>query len=257
VTKPANVGSVTESIERLQNELVTKIKVHCRHVDVAAWSGPVKSAMPVTPFTFRAGGFLTPEVVCLGTSTGGPNALVEVFKYIPKDFPLPMLIVQHMPPVFTALLAERLTAQGHLKVHEGAEGQRVEPGHAYIAPGGRHMEVRRVGLNRFLHLQDDPPENSCRPAVDVLFRSVATAYGGNILAVVMTGMGQDGLRGCKWIREKGGQIVVQDEASSIVWGMPGFVAQAGLADKVVPLDQIAGEIIRRCRMVPTPAVLHS
>ena len=168
---------------------------------------------------------------------------------MPGDFPLPVLIVQHMPPVFTAMLAERLTALGGIKVHEGTTGQMVEPGHGYIAPGGRHMEVRRVGLKHFLHLQDEPPENSCRPAVDVLFRSTVLAYGAAVLGVVMTGMGQDGLRGCQWIRERGGQVVVQDEASSVVWGMPGFVAQAGYADKVVPLDQIAGEILRRSKAV--------
>ena len=253
VAKPANVGSVTECIERLQNDLVTKIKLHCHHADAARWSGPLPGGVPPPRFPVRPAGAATPEVVCLGTSTGGPNALVEVFKRLPADFPLPILIVQHMPPVFTAMLAERLTALGGLKVHEGAEGCLVEPGHAYIAPGGRHMDVRRMGQHRILHLHDEPPENSCRPAVDVLFRSVALAYGANILGVVMTGMGQDGLRGCEWIRERGGQVVVQDEASSVVWGMPGYVAQAGLADKIVPLDQIAGEILRRTRVL-TPAL---
>jgi len=243
VAKPANVGGITECIDRLQNELITKIKVHCRHVDMAAWCGP--QTPPASPAAIKTSSSSGPEIVCVGTSTGGPNALVEVFKQVPADFRLPVLIVQHMPPVFTAMLAERLTALGGLKFHEGAEGQRVEVGHAYIAPGGKHMEVRRMGLNRILHLQEEPPENSCRPAVDVLFRSAVMAYGANILGVVMTGMGKDGLRGCGWIRERGGHVLVQDEASSVVWGMPGYVAQAGLADKIVPLDQLAGEIIRR------------
>jgi two-component system chemotaxis response regulator CheB len=255
VAKPANVGSVTECIERLQNELVTKIKVHCHHVDASAWSAARQGAPgPPAAVSGRRTGFTAPEVVCVGTSTGGPNALVQVFKQIPADFPLPVLIVQHMPPVFTAMLAERLTALGGLKFHEGAEGQPVETGHAYIAPGGKHMEVRQAGLQRRLHVQEDPPENSCRPAVDVLFRSTVLAYGAKVLGVVMTGMGQDGFRGCEWIRERGGQVVVQDEASSVVWGMPGFVAQAGLADKIVPLDQIAGEILRRTRIWQTAAV---
>ena len=192
-------------------------------------------------------------MVCVGTSTGGPNALVEVFKRLPADFPLPILIVQHMPPVFTAMLAERLTTLGGVPVREAAEGLRVLPGNAYIAPGGKHMEVRRMGLNLFLHLQEEPPENSCRPSVDVLFRSAALAYGPHILAVVMTGMGQDGLRGCEWIKERGGRVLAQDEASSVVWGMPGYVAQAGLADSVLPLNQIAGEIVRQTRMVPAAA----
>jgi two-component system chemotaxis response regulator CheB len=116
------------------------------------------------------------------------------------------------------------------------------------------MEVRRMGLNLFLRIQEEPPENSCRPSVDVLFRSVALAYGPHVLAVVMTGMGQDGLRGCEWIRERGGRVLAQDEASSVVWGMPGYVAQAGLADKVLPLIQIAGEIIRQTRVAAAALV---
>jgi two-component system chemotaxis response regulator CheB len=257
VAKPANVGSITECIDRLQQELITKIKVHCHHADAATWSGPGKGVV-VTPLLDSARPTIVtrPEVVCVGTSTGGPNALVVVFKGFPADFPLPILIVQHMPPVFTAMLAERLTALGGLPFHEGTQGQRVEPGHAYIAPGGKHMEVRRAGAGRFLHLHEEPPQNSCRPAVDVLFRSAVQTYGGNILGVVMTGMGQDGLRGCEWIRERGGQVLVQDAASSVVWGMPGNVAQAGLADKILPLEQLAGEIVRRTRAgrtAPVPA----
>ena len=247
VTKPANVGNVTECIDRLHAELLPKIKVHCRHIN------PVVLPPPVIPAAASASKPAMPrpairalvEAVCIGTSTGGPNALAEVFKTFPASFHLPVFIVQHMPPVFTAMLAERLNGRGSIKFHEGAEGMRVESGHAYVAPGGKHMEVRKMGLSKILHLQDEPPENSCRPAVDVLFRSVVAVYGANILGVVMTGMGQDGLRGCEIIRERGGQVVVQDEASSVVWGMPGYVAQAGYADAVVPLDQIAAEIVRR------------
>jgi two-component system chemotaxis response regulator CheB len=187
------------------------------------------------------------EIVCVGTSTGGPNALADVFKNVPADFPVPIVIVQHMPPLFTAMLAERLSSTTPLKFHEGAEGQSIEAGHAYVAPGGRHMEVLRVAGQLRVHLTDAPPENSCRPAVDVLFRSVVTVCGGNVLGVVMTGMGQDGLRGCELIRERRGQVVVQDEATSVVWGMPGYVAQAGYADKIVPLNQIATEMIQRTR----------
>jgi len=241
VTKPSNVGNVGECIDRLQSELLPKIKTYCSAIlSPAVASRPVPKAGFVQPTRIAS-----PAVVCIGTSTGGPNALAEVFKSFLPNFTLPVLIVQHMPPVFTAVLAERLTALGTVQCHEGAEGQIVEAGHAYIAPGGKHMEVRRIGLKKVLHLQEEPPENSCRPAVDVLFRSAVAAYGANILAVVMTGMGQDGLRGCTLIREKGGQIIVQDKESSVVWGMPGAVAQAGLADKILPLDQISGEIIRR------------
>ena len=245
VAKPSNVGNITECIERLQHDLVAKIKIHCRHLVetlpvVAKFTTTATAKLAVRPLTS-----VMAEVVCIGTSTGGPNALAEVFKNFPADFPLPILIVQHMPPIFTAMLAERLNTHGSVKFHEGAEGQLVEPGHAYIAPGGKHMEVKRAGLTSVLHLTEAAPENSCRPAVDVLFRSAVAVYGEKILAVIMTGMGQDGFRGCELIRERGGQIVVQDEASSVVWGMPGCVAHAGLADKIVPLNQIAGEIARR------------
>ncbi len=249
VTKPSNVGNVTECIARLESDLVAKIKIHCRHLCAATSAALPKlpSATAARPFIpgLPAAGKSAVEIVCLGTSTGGPNALAEVFKIFPADFPVPIVIVQHMPPLFTAMLAERLSANSPLKFHEGGEGQFIEAGHAYIAPGGRHLEVVRSAGRLALHLTDAPPENSCRPAVDVLFRSVVAACGGNVLGIVMTGMGQDGLRGCELIRERHGQIVVQDEATSVVWGMPGYVAQAGYADKIVPLNQIAFEMTSR------------
>jgi two-component system chemotaxis response regulator CheB len=262
VTKPANVGSVTECIDRLQSDLVAKIKVHCRHLlrqapPASAIVPQVSLAAPGRIASRVPGGFPgLPEVVCIATSTGGPNALAELFRGFPGGFHLPLLIVQHMPPLFTAMLAERLNKLGSVKFYEGAEGQTVQPGHAYLAPGGKHMEVRRTAARVVLHLQEEAPENSCRPAADVLFRSAVSAYGGKILGVVMTGMGQDGLRGCELIREQGGHVVVQDELSSVVWGMPGSVAQAGCADKIVPLDQIAGEITRRTRFLQ-PLATHT
>jgi two-component system chemotaxis response regulator CheB len=170
-----------------------------------------------------------------------------VFELLPGDFPVPIVIVQHMPPMFTTMLAERLSAHSELPCHEGAAGQKVEAGHAYVAPGGRHMVVQRSGCGRHLWLHEEPPENSCRPSADVLFRSVALAYEGAALGVVLTGMGQDGLRGCRNLIEKGGRVIAQDEATSVVWGMPGSVAQAGLAEKIVPLPQVASEVIARVR----------
>ncbi len=134
-----------------------------------------------------------------------------------------------------------------MKFSEGREGEVLQNGRGYIAPGGRHMEVQRFGTRVTIRLHDGPPENSCRPAVDVLFRSVAKTYGGATLGVVLTGMGQDGLRGCEHVREQRGQVLTQDEATSVVWGMPGCVTQAGLADKVLPLNQVCAEIVRRVR----------
>src|SRR5262249_39350688 len=185
------------------------------------------------------------RVVAIGASTGGPNALGEIFRWLPADFPVPLVMVQHMPPMFTRLLAEGLSAEFPIPVKEGSSGSLLQPGPAWIAPGGHHMIVARDGLQVRTHLHEEPPENSCRPAVDVLFRSVAHTFGRNTLAVVLTGMGQDGLRGCEAIREAGGQVLAQDETSSVVWGMPGYVAQAGLADRVLPLSVLASEIRNR------------
>jgi two-component system chemotaxis response regulator CheB len=185
------------------------------------------------------------EIVAIGTSTGGPNALAEVLPRIPNDFPVPIVIVQHMPPMFTRLLAERLASRSAILVEEGREGAILTPGHAWIAPGDFHMKVIRVGLGYCLNLNQAPQENSCRPAVDVLFRSVAAAYGAHVLGVVMTGMGSDGVRGAQVIRDAGGDVIIQDEASSVVWGMPGLVHASGLADAAYPLNHLACEITRR------------
>jgi two-component system chemotaxis response regulator CheB len=251
VTKPANVGNVIEGIERLKSELIPKIKLHCRVI-----LPPTASVVPLPSSTGAHGIKLaTPpassavaQVFAIGCSTGGPNALATLFSDITSALPVPTVIVQHMPPLFTKMLAERLGKNSPNNFYEGEEGQLVEPGSVYIAPGGRHMEIRREGLLVRIRLHDAPPENSCRPAVDVLFRSVADVYGSSVLALIMTGMGQDGLRGCQHIRERGGRALAQDEATSVVWGMPGYVAQAGLAEKVLPLPQLGGEIMRRLRL---------
>ncbi|HEY6924315.1 MAG TPA: CheB methylesterase domain-containing protein, partial [Steroidobacteraceae bacterium] len=160
---------------------------------------------------------------------------------------VPVLIVQHMPPLFTQLLAERLTAKGPLRFREARSGEVLRTGDCLIAPGNYHMRVERFGLHKQVRvpLEQTPPENSCRPAVDVLFRSIAEVYGGHALAVVLTGMGQDGLKGVEKLHALGAQTLVQDEATSVVWGMPGFIARAGLADGVLPLPELAPEVLRR------------
>lgn len=254
VTKPANVGNISEGINRLKAELIPKIKTHCRHVLPAPGLPPPlprSSTTPPIPLAPRGDPTVPPGILCIGCSTGGPNALATLFGGITAPLPVPCVIVQHMPPLFTKMLAERLGKSAPGRFFEGEEGQPLEAGGVYIAPGGRHMEVRRDGGMVRIHLHDGPPENSCRPAVDVLFRSVAAAYRASTLGLIMTGMGQDGLRGCEHIREVGGRALAQDEATSVVWGMPGFVAHAGLADKVLPLPQLAGEITRRMRSAAT------
>ena len=234
VTKP----SAEASPERVGEELIRKIKSLC----VVRSPRPGSSPIPA-PVSGRPSGRI--DVIAIGTSTGGPNALTTLIPKFPADFPVPIVIVQHMPPLFTRLLAERLSSLGRLKVREGKEGENLRPGHVWIAPGDNHMTVARKGMEFVLGLNHDPQENSCRPAVDVLFRSVAQSYGSHVLAVVLTGMGNDGTRGAAAIREAGGQVIVQDEASSVVWGMPGSIVASQLADHAYPLSSIAAEVVRR------------
>jgi two-component system chemotaxis response regulator CheB len=295
VTKPANVGSVTAALAKIREELIPKVRTLAEANGVAvsrpggdprgrapaspagtptgsgsaaaprtgsaagAASGMRPSLTPSAPLAMRPIGAGAadkwPEIIAIGTSTGGPNALAAVLPGLPADLPVPVVIVQHMPPLFTRMLSERLNAQSTLTVVEGQAGMVLKPGSVYVAPGDFHMELRRSGTAVMLGLVQTPPENSCRPAVDVLFRSVARVFGPRVLAVVLTGMGQDGLRGCEAICEAGGRVIVQDEASSVVWGMPGFVARAGLAEKVLPLEAVATEIVRRTlipRISPSP-----
>ncbi|MSR63058.1 MAG: chemotaxis response regulator protein-glutamate methylesterase [Planctomycetes bacterium] len=194
------------------------------------------------------------ELVAIGCSTGGPNALEQVLPCLPANLPVPIVIVQHMPPMFTELLARRLNDKCELEVCEAKPNMRLESGKAYLAPGDWHMVVKRAGKRAWIETHQDPPENSCRPAVDVLFRSVAETYGGSVLGLVLTGMGQDGLRGAELLVQKGARMVVQDEASSVVWGMPGFVARAGLAERVLPLPEIGQEILRRVQKSEAAAI---
>jgi two-component system chemotaxis response regulator CheB len=235
--KPA--AGMEASLEIIRKELIPSIKEICGK---STLQQPIVSDKPADQA--QTGPV---NVVVIGTSTGGPNALADLVAGFPADLPVPFLIVQHMPPMFTKLLAERLTSQSALKVAEGKTGDVLRAGHAWIAPGDFHMTVTCIGNQPRISLNQDPPENSCRPAADVLFRSVAQTFGASALAVVLTGMGQDGLRGCEAIRAAGGQVIVQDEATSVVWGMPGFVARAGLANRIMPLGLIGGEIVRCVR----------
>jgi two-component system chemotaxis response regulator CheB len=210
-------------------------------------AGPVSSRRPMLlPVATRPKPQLissVPVVLAIGVSTGGPAALDVLLPALPADFPLPVLIVQHMPEVFTRLFAERLNGRCRLRAREAAEGDLVRAGTIFIARGNWHMEVM-AGSQPTLHLTQGPQENHCRPAVDVLFRSAAAVYGAGVLAVVLTGMGSDGMIGCRILRDHGAAVLAQDQATSTVWGMPGAVVNAGLAHKVLPLNEIAHEILR-------------
>ncbi len=241
-TKPSNTGGAELALEAIRADLIPKIKALCTgHFTKLKKLPPPRPPVRILPSPIPR----RIEMVAIGTSTGGPNALAEVLPRIPKDFPVPIVVVQHMPPIFTRLLADRLAGRSAISVEEGSDGALLSPGHAWIAPGNFHMTVVPSRAGWRLQLDQNPPEHSCRPAVDPLFRSVAAAGRSGVLGVVMTGMGSDGVLGAQRIREAGGEVLIQDEASAVVWGMPGLVYAAGQADGVYPLDQLAPEITRR------------
>lgn len=240
VTKGANGGNFDDSIESLRSELVPKL------LQFFVREPAPKPALRVEPEKTPPPHRLPKKVdiVAIGISTGGPNALADVLPKIPADFPCPILITQHMPPTFTRLLAERLDQACAIRVEEAAPGAVLKPGKALIAAGGHHLVVGKRGVDVVAKFDDGPPENSCRPAVDVMYRSIAAVYGGSVLAVVMTGMGHDGAAGADVLHRQGAAVVAQDRESSVVWGMPGRVVELGLADEVVSLDRIAPTILK-------------
>lgn len=191
------------------------------------------------------------KVLAIGVSTGGPDALTRLLPQLPADLPVPVVIVQHMPPGFTHKLARRLNDLSAVNVKEAQAGDVLEPGTVYIAPGDYHMTLEPRQGQVVVALDQAPPENSCRPAVDKLFRSVSSTYGSACLPVIMTGMGRDGLLGVEPLSDAGAHIIVQDEASSVVWGMPGYVARAGLADDIVALNDMAKAILSRLTKSPS------
>lgn len=244
VTKPANVGSVAAAMESVRRELIPKIKSLVRRSTPAATRAaadptpppPLKVPVSHVPPTGRC------DVVAIGSSTGGPIALASVLGMLPGNLGVPVVVTQHMPPVFTRLLAQRLDGSMPIRVREAEEGDILSPGTVYIAPGDYHMTFRRGPAGVQVVLNQNDPVNYCRPAVDVMYQSICDVYRGDVLAVVLTGMGHDGRDGAALLKSKGAQVIAQDESSSVVWGMPGAVAQAGLADAVLPIDQIGPKI---------------
>lgn len=246
VTKPSSSGSAGDSFDAMGGELLYKIKGLVRQTRTFSLSEK-KEVQPIVIPPRQTALPKKIDVLAIGCSTGGPNALTDLLPNFTQDFPVPIVIVQHMPPIFTGILAENLAKKCKLQVKEAVDGETISAGGIWIAPGNYHMTVKSQAMRVVLQLNQEPQENFCRPAVDVLFRSVAQVFGQNILAVVMTGMGQDGMLGCKEIKQKGGQVYIQDEASSVVWGMPGAVYKEGLADAVYPLEQLALEITKRVK----------
>ena len=244
VTKPANTTGLNESRLRIKNELSSKIKALYRLSVSQTIEIPVTlSARPSLRATSSGGGRI--DIVAIGASTGGPNALVDVLTAIDPGFPVPIAVVQHMPPVFTRLLAERIASRNGGRAVEVEDGARLRAGHIYVAPGDHHLSVERDTVSLVARVRQTPPENYCRPAVDVLFRSVAATVGAHGLAVMLTGMGHDGFRGCQDLKAAGGTIFAQDKATSVVWGMPGMVVNAGIADEILPLAHIGPRLCAR------------
>ncbi len=257
VAKPANVGSVARSMEQVREALIPRIR---SLVPRAGGPAPAPASSGLSGLPDRASAapsaarpVLRParpasageyRLLVIGSSTGGPDALSRLLAQLPV-LPVPVAIVQHMPPLFTRQLAARLDRTVAARVVEAESGQRMLPGTVYIAPGDQHLHVAAREGRLLTRLSSEPPENYCRPAVDVLFRSSAAAAGRGVLGLVLTGMGSDGCRGAQTIVDAGGAVLAQDQASSVVWGMPGAVAGAGLAEKILPLSDLAPELVHR------------
>jgi len=234
VTKPSS-GSITESMQTIEEELLPKI-INLGTVSNGD-AAPHQTGQPPSPLLKAHG-----HAVLVGISTGGPAALMEVIPRLPVNFPAPILIVQHMPPLFTQSLAHRLDQISKISVKEAEDQEFVRPGSAYIAPGGTHMKVRSGSPFPRIILDDGPPVNSCKPAADVLFKSAALIWSKNVHCLIMTGMGQDGLEGAKLLKTQGARIIAQSKESCVVAGMPGAIIDAGIADHIIPLNELAGFI---------------
>jgi two-component system chemotaxis response regulator CheB len=262
IPKPESTRE-SAAAETFRHDLIQKIRHLGAKVRRAATASPspplaptlgrpreATSRSPVAPVTHaapvrRAFTAHAPRALLIGSSTGGPQALMTLVTELgPVIDRFPVLITQHMPPTFTTILAEHLARSSHRPAHEAIDGEIVKPGQIYLAPGGRHMRVARHGADAAIVLDDGPPVNFCKPAVDPLFTSAIDVWQGGILAVVLTGMGSDGMRGGKEIVAAGGNVIAQDEASSVVWGMPGAAAHAGICAAILPLGQIAPKLIR-------------
>ena len=239
VPKPSSIGSIDD--ERFREEIVSKVKglARLRH-----GATPNPAAAPPT----RRGPTLTPKLLAIGSSTGGPQALFTLLRGLGPVVNVPVVLTQHMPATFTPILAEHITKLGGLPCAEAKDGETLLKDRVYLAPGDKHLLIEAVSGASRVRLSNDPPEHFCRPAVDPMLRSASAAYEGRVLIVMLTGMGHDGLAGTRAVVDQGGAAVAQDEATSVVWGMPGAVARAGLCHAVLPLPRIAPKLLELLRM---------
>ncbi len=254
IPKPSSASAINQAGD-FKRELVAKIKalgearrrlgiapkpMEARPVAVPA-ARPVKVSAPIRLRPMTTGPI---DVIAIGSSTGGPQALFKVLAALPPELQQPILITQHMPPTFTTILAEHLGRASGRLAREGQDGEPIQKGRIYVAPGDHHMVVEARADGNVIRLNKDAPENFCRPSVDPMYRSIVRAYGGRVLGVILTGMGQDGLKGGQMLVDAGANLIAQDEATSVVWGMPGAVAAAGLCAAVLPLGEIGPQVQR-------------
>lgn len=264
IPKP-QTGSMAENREAVSNSLAPMLKAFARRQEIRRIlkgkstpegatsekkTGPDSAGMVQRMKTITTQKRAKSDIVGIGISTGGPNAMAQMMPQLPADLGVPVLIVQHMPPVFTKALANNLDPKCALEVKEAVDGQAIRPNVALIAPGGKQMRVEAgaEATTRIIRITDDPPENSCKPSVDYLFRSIAYHYVGRATGVIMSGMGSDGTLGSKLMKRNGSTIIAQDEVTSVVYGMPKEVIDAGIVDVIAPLDKIAQEICRTVKM---------
>ncbi|WP_085900877.1 protein-glutamate methylesterase/protein-glutamine glutaminase [Kiloniella majae] len=266
IPKPTSSGELTKASD-FKHELVAKVKA-LGQVARASQKAPLPSAAktqqgaattpsaqrskeasvaapsslyPSKTITLRKDAITKPDILAIGSSTGGPQALFDVLGNL-GTITQPVVITQHMPATFTALLAEHIARVSSMPSKEGEEGEILKGGHIYLAPGGYHMVFEKQGVNTVIRLNQEPPENFCRPAVDPMLRSLSKIYGSRLLVLILTGMGSDGLRGSEVVTAAGGSVIAQDEQTSVVWGMPGAVATAGLCSAVLPIKEMASNV---------------
>jgi len=259
VTKPSSTSELT-STDAFRRELTEKVKALAAAGRPSRGSAATAKPGAAAPRVMSAGGPFAnrpivlrkfsstlPRAIAIGSSTGGPQALLEVLRDMAPSVKLPIVITQHMPATFTTLLAEHISRATGVPCAEGKDGEPVRSGQIYLAPGDFHMVLEREGTGAVIRLNQDPPENFCRPAVDPMLRSMVKIYGSSLLTIILTGMGSDGQKGSAEIAEAGGTIIAQNEATSVVWGMPGAVATSGLCSAVLPIQEI-GPSVRKLVM---------
>ncbi len=247
IAKP-QASNAVESTEILVNELVPLVKAVTRK---PGRRSPSQTGLRQRESAIRKpanGPLMKPRIVVIGTSTGGPRALTQVLTALPRDFPLPILIVQHMPPMFTPMLAKHLQADTGRPCAEAENNTPIKPNRTYIAPGDYHVTVKRIDTQVVTLLNQEPQEHFCRPSVNPLFRSTAATYGKSALGIILTGMGEDGIEGSRDLVASGGYLISQDEETSVVWGMPAAVDREGLSHEVLPLQEIGPRIDRLCSL---------